>query len=324
MKGLSSILNTYPFSSPWVRSWVAKWLLPMWFSILSLGHLLTTWFAPGFGTDVRVYRLAAEMWLAGGDPWSAAVPTTAGFQAVQFAAPPPSLIPFALTLWVPTNVLILVVLLASCGLVFIPFHRLHLPAYWLLFPPVFDAIWVGNLNTVVVALLLIGGPAAVSLASLLKVYALVPPLALRRYRDVALGLLVLGATLFFLPWRSYFSQFFSINQILAQQSWGGQSSLLTSPLAIAAGAVALFYVGRRRAAWLAVPVLWPSSQLHYSVLALPVFATSPALAMAAAVPERGVLGITLVCYVIWERRERIADFASRWTSPPDHRHRAAR
>jgi hypothetical protein len=38
---------------------------------------------------------------------------------------------------------------------------------------------------------------------------------------------------------------------------------------------ALALLRSRDAAWLAVPALWPFTQLHYSVLALPVAARSP-------------------------------------------------
>ena len=39
---------------------------------------------------------------------------------------------------------------------------------------------------------------------------------------------------------------------------------------------------RRAAGWLAVPALWPASQLHYSTMALPVM--SPLLAFFLAIP----------------------------------------
>jgi hypothetical protein len=49
--------------------------------------------------------------------------------------------------------------------------------------------------------------------------------------------------------------------------------------------VALFLLAlrdRRAAGWLAVPAVWPASQLHYSTMALPVM--SPLLAFFLAIP----------------------------------------
>jgi catechol 2,3-dioxygenase-like lactoylglutathione lyase family enzyme len=69
---------------------------------------------------------------------------------------------------------------------------------------------------------------------------------------------------------------------------------------IAAG-IALVLLGRERAAWLAVPVLWPATQLHYTVIALP--ALTPFLAAFAAPNHPGYLAVGVICYAFWVRRD---------------------
>ena len=86
---------------------------------------------------------------------------------------------------------------------------------------------------------------------------------------------------------------------------------MTAPIAFVGAAVALAMLGRERATWLPVPVLLPATQLHYSVLAMPVFATVPFPAFAGAVPVPGLLGLSVIVLALWERRATIRHMWSR-------------
>ncbi len=193
---------------------------------------------PTFGFDVRLYQLAARPWLSGGDAWSIYIlMPNAG--AVRFAGPPPTLLPFALLSWFPFDYISPLVVLSLAAVAMWVLHRLRLPTYWLLFPPVLDAIWFGNMNIVVVALLILVGAVATASATILKVYAVVPLIVSGRYYLAAASTVVFMATLPFLPWDPFLSQFGAISATFGEQAWGGQSSILTSPLAIAGAVIAL-------------------------------------------------------------------------------------
>lgn len=61
-------------------------------------------------------------------------------------------------------------------------------------------------------------------------------------------------------------------------------------LVIAVAALLLLALRDRRAAgWLAVPAIWPSSQFHYSTMALPVM--SPLLAVLLAIPDERAIAM---------------------------------
>ena len=64
---------------------------------------------------------------------------------------------------------------------------------------------------------------------------------------------------------------------------------------------------------MAVPALWPATQLHYTVLALPVL--SPALAVFAAVNHPGFMGLGVMCYALWTRRDEVDHMFARRTWP---------
>ena len=85
-------------------------------------------------------------------------------------------------------------------------------------------------------------------------------------------------------WLDYLEQFGSISSRLEYESLQGLSAFYF-PFLLAATVAALLVLAlrdRRAAGWLAVPAVWPSSQFHYSTMALPVM--SPFLAVFLAVP----------------------------------------
>ena len=107
--------------------------------------------ADAFGWDALIYHAAARALLAGGDPW-APLGT-----ASTFAGPPSSLLPYLATSWLPDASLVgLWTGLAAISAVFV-LRRLHLPAWWLMFPPVSVAILAGSSALPVMALLVRGG-----------------------------------------------------------------------------------------------------------------------------------------------------------------------
>jgi len=86
------------------------------------------------------------------------------------------------------------------------------------FPPIVDGILVGSANVAVLALLVVPARRLGPLASFLKIYALLPMVGERRWRDVAVTLGLLAATAIILPWSSWFAQLDTINANLARTS----------------------------------------------------------------------------------------------------------
>jgi hypothetical protein len=292
------------FDWPWVRAWLRRWfvpaLLPGWFVTLSLSSLNHFVAAEGsFAFDLRLYRLAAEAWLAGQDPWAPSLVWSSTQGAMTFAGPPPTLIPFILVAWIPENVFILLFTLASAIVAMWTLHRLGLPMWWMAFPPIVHSLWVGNLNIFVIALLVGGSTVGGAVAVAFKAYAGVPLLLSGRWQSLALAAIVMLLTVPFLPWSFFLARYSEINAALDAQAWGGQHSALPGALGFIGPVIALVLLGRSRAIWLAVPVLWPSTQLHYNLLALP--ALTPFLAAAAAIHIPGMLGLAVMVLALYER-----------------------
>jgi hypothetical protein len=253
-----------------------------------------------FGLDVRIYRDAAYAWRDGGDPWDVIV------HGYYFAAPPPTLVPAAMATLVPEIVAIWLFALVSIGAAYVLVRRLDLPVWWLMFPPVVEGIYVGNPDVIVACLLVHARPLTDTIAGLLKIYAGVPMLLLGRWKSQIALLVALAATSPLLPWDDYIAQAGFVAGTLTSQSGGGRSALFL-PILIPVTLAALVVLGRERAAWLAVPVLWPATQLHYSVLAMP--ALTPLMAVFFALPLPGATSLGVIAgalIVAYQRRGRRA------------------
>jgi hypothetical protein len=262
------------------------------FTLISGFYLLVALFVDR-GADARLYRLAALAWLDGGDPWAA---NDAG---VYFAAPPPTLVPVALFARLPEPAFVgLVMVVSLCAAVF-ALRRLGLPPWWLLFPPLVEAITVGNPNVAVVALLIAGRPVGDALATFLKVYAVIPLLLLGRFRALALLAVLLLVTAPLLPWALYLQESQRVLGTLGVQSSGGKSAWVF-PILVPFVLLALIRLGRQKAAWLAVPALWPATQVHYSVLALP--AATRLIGAILALPIPGAPAIAVIAAGVWSWR----------------------
>ncbi|HEV7810006.1 MAG TPA: hypothetical protein VGO64_05380 [Candidatus Limnocylindrales bacterium] len=252
-------------------------VLAAWFVVISVMRLaLLVPGGPGF--DGRLYRAATVAWLNGGDPWAVSQ------GGVYFAAPPPSLIPMIPFALLPEGVAIGLLLVLAVGASIWAIRRLEAPIWWLAFPPLVDAIWNANPHVFVVPLVLAGlGPLAV----IVKVYAGVPLLGLLRVRALLLAAVLIAITAPFLPWARFVNELPTILLQLRLQSDGGLSiTALPMPWILVAGLAAiaaLVVIGRERAAWLAIPVLWPSTQWYYASVAIPGLVRPATSLIAAAI-----------------------------------------
>jgi hypothetical protein len=320
------LVNRRPFNSPMVHEFAGTWLLAIWFACLTLGLLVyLLGIPPSLGFDVRLYGLAAKAWLAGSDPWAPTLFWDQRHPAISYAGPPPTLIPFIALSWIPDEGLVLLVLVASVATALWTLRRLGLPVWWMLFPPIVQGIWVGNLNIFVIALLVWGGTLGGGVATVLKSYAAVPLVLLGRWKPLVAAGVVMVATVPFLPWAAFIAEFPTITAALAAQAWGGDvNKVLHGPVLVVGAVTGLILLGRRQAAWLAVPALWPATQLHYAVLALP--AMTPVIAFFAAINEPGFFAVGVLVAALWDRRHRLhtkppgAQTEPRDATPPQLRH----
>ena len=226
-----------------------------------------------FGIDLRIYRAAADAALHGGDPWAA------GAAGLTFAGPPPTLLAYLPSALVPEPLAVAVYGATTLAAALLVLRALHLPLWWLLFPPVSDSLIVLNPDVIVIALL-VALPRVAALSVVLKVYAAVPLVLTQRWRPLVVGLLL---CLLSAPWWSAFlAAGGSIEASLATQSFGGTSAWGT--WLMVPTVVALAALWKRGAEWLAVPAVWPYTQLHYGAIALPVAARDPIVAFLLSFP----------------------------------------
>jgi Glycosyltransferase family 87 len=276
-------------------------LLTAWFAVLGLGIARYLLSIGWMGGDFRIYYRAMEAWLGGGDPWAAGV----AFRAAHFGAPPASLLPLAPFALLSEGQAVAVwegiCVLAALAIV----RSLRLGPEWLLFPPLVDGVVSGNPSIPLLALLLAGAPWASGLAVALKSYAIVPLLGERRWKGVAISLIVLLASVVIAPglWLEYMRRFGDISARLTLESQGGYSAFYWFPLVIPT-VIALLVIARydlRAAGWLAVPALWPASEWHWSTLAMPVM--TPWLAIPLALDLHAVPALVTWPYavVVWYR-----------------------
>ena len=256
-------------------------MLPVWFLIISVDRVATAvhrvWSASTCGSTGTRRRWP----LNGGNPWS----ETPG--RGYFAAPPPTLLFYLPTTFVslPVATVAAVAIGIASGVWII--RRLDLPWWWLLFPPLIEAIITGNADAPVLALVLIPG-AAGGLGAGLKAYAAIPLIAQRRWRAVAvwLGVIALSLPL----WPDFIASFDTVASSLDAQAVG-LSAWATWAMIPAVGA--LYLLRRDGAEWLAVPTLWPYTQSHYATLAMPALKSSrlAAAIMSLAIPLAPVLAV---------------------------------
>ena len=253
------------------------------------------------GIDGRIYYHGAASWLAGGDPWNSFVAVHDWAIHFNFAGPPPTLLAFAPATLISEDAFVLGWLGLSLAAGRYVLRRLHLPIWWLLFPPLSVGMLSGNPQIVCLALLLSGSSWLRALAAPMKAYAVLPLIGERRWRALAIlvGAGMVSLVIFRDLWLSYLQEFGQISATLDAQSLGGFSATIDPRLfaVTALAIVVLAVLDRRAAGWLIVPALWPSSQLHYSTLAMPVM--TPWLSVGLAVVGRGLPPVVICVYVAW-------------------------
>ena len=272
-------------------------LLVVWFTVMSCWRIIGPAIVGpvDFGWDAVVYAHAARALLDGGNPWMSGVPD------ITYAAPPPSLLPFLPFAYMPDlAVQAIWVSLSIVSAVYI-LWRLKLSWWWFLFPPLLLAVVAGSSALPLVALMVRGGAVAEAGAVVGRIYSAVPLVVLGRVRPLLFAAVALIVTAPFLAWDQYIRDLPQISALLLAQSGGGNSALAV-PLLIPLAVIGLILVGRRKAAWLAVPALWPNAQEYYAVIALPIAAQVPVATLAMATPlTPGIIAVGLFLQGIWDR-----------------------
>jgi len=295
-------------SAVWRRA--GSWVMAAWFGVISAYYLIGPPIFRGdpplLGWDAITYTHAAQALLSGGDPW-----TTQAY-GIFFAAPPPSLLPYLAFAWLPDAAVAAAwVWIGICCSAY-AVSRLGLPWWWLLFPPLVLGTAAGSTAPLVLALLVRSGVdqraradaravAAGAAAAVLRVYAAVPLLLLGRWRALVAAALAIAVSAPFLGWPAFLADLPAVARALANQAGGGVSATV-SPVLVTVAVVALVALGRRRAAWLIVPALWPQAQLYYASIALPVLGGMPLVALAIASPATpGLIAVGMAAHAVVER-----------------------
>ena len=270
------------------RARVARWGLLLTFILVTAERTLGALRLGTFAVDLRVYRAAAEAALHGGDPWSVSV------GGIPFAAPPPTVLAYLPAALLPESVAIVVYGAAMLGAAVIAVRAVRVPLWWLLFPPISDSLIVLNPDVVVIALL-VALPRFASLSMVFKIYAAVPLALAGRWKALGGGLLL---CLLSVPWWSDFlAAGPAIEASFVRYTFGGTSAWGT--WLMVPTVLALVALWRRGAEWLAVPALWPYTQLHYSVLALPVAARNFGVAFLLCFPVAYLPPLATIFYAVW-------------------------
>jgi hypothetical protein len=222
---------------------------------------------------------------------------------LSLAAPPPTflpLVPFAILPPALGLVLLAVALVVSAVLTI---RLLRLPWWWLAFPPLVECVITGNAHGLLLPLMLTGRG---WLAVLFKIYAAVPLAFLGQWRQLFLAAAAILVTIPILPWGSYIAKYADISARYVETSRAGlppEALVAFAPLAL----LAFLIVGREKAAWMAVPALWPSPQPYYSTLGMPTRSAVAMAVIALPLPQPGLFALfalAAVQVVGWYRVRR--------------------
>jgi hypothetical protein len=297
-------------------------LLPVVFIPLTAADALASVVAGWLGTDAHLYYRASAAWLSGGNPWDVFV--TNQVHVYHYQALPTATVILAPFTTLPESVFvagwIAIQFLAAAYTV----RRLALPWWWIAFPPMANGVLAGNPSPLMIALLVTAHPVAKALASLLKVYAVVPLLGEGRWRPILIAAALGGLTILIAPhlWVQFIIGAGGRTDLLLTESKGGYGAFGNLPLMFGAVAALLLIARRdlRVAGWLAPIALWPGSQFHWSTLAMPVIttplaATAIPLAYLLALPAHGLPPVAVMVYaILCEVRNYRADQAERSAS----------
>lgn len=290
-------MTTRAISRAWSSDGLAPYLralervgLPAWFVVIDVLWILKP---ITFAIDARHYQKAAAAWLSGGDPWQT-------FEmGVRYASGPHTLLFYAPTSFVPFDLAVGAWMLAGLGAAVWVVRRLGLPIWWVAFPPLMHAIWNGNPQTVMLALLLVGHPLASAAAAGLKLYAMVQMLF--RPRHFLVAGVFLAVTLLILPWRLYIQNGGGVEDHL-NDAWNGSAARF--PLLLIPTVAALWILRAKGGEWWSIPAVWPATQFYYVATVLPVVAQRPVLAALAAIPVPLLIPVVVIGLAIGELRGR--------------------
>ena len=162
-------------------------------------------------------------------------------------------------------------------------------------------MWIGNPHLTLIALLF---TRFAPIAPLVKIYAAVPMVGERQWRQLAICAGLLGASVLVAPglWIDWIANAATISDRLLFQA-ENKSAYGVLPL-MAVGVILLLALGVRRAGWLAVPVLWPATAFLYGSMALPVITPVMGAIMAVPVPGAPLVAIAAEVGVLWLRSRR--------------------
>jgi hypothetical protein len=295
-----------PVDSEFKRRWLG-FLLPstfvvFWFLNLAVGFDWRT-----VGLDARIYYHGSAAWLAGQDPWSTGA--YLGERLFSYAGLPPTTILLAPLTLMPEELFVWLWLFLSVLAAAVVVRRLKLPLVWFTYPPLLYGVVAANPQVVLMALVVAGGTGGGAVATMLKVVAIPPLIGERRWRALALASLLFVGTALLAPalWASFIHAVGAVSDTIHAQSSGGDSAwgqpVLFIPAVVALGLLAL--IDLRAASWLVVPALFPTTQYHYAMFALPV---DPFMAAAMAVPLPGIPALVTIGYstvrLVLEMRRR--------------------
>jgi hypothetical protein len=115
----------------------------------------------------------------------------------------------------------------------------------------------------------------------------------------AIAAVVLSVTLPFLPWGKWVEHRLGFDAA-TNLTWNG--SAWRFPPLVPFAVAALVVLRHRGAEWLAIPAVWPGTQLFYHVFALPTVRDKPWLAALLALPMPLLAPCAVIAYaVLWRR-----------------------
>jgi Glycosyltransferase family 87 len=276
--------------------------MPLAFAIGSAQSVVVAALVPPIvGSHAVVYTEATRAWLFGADPWQVGPP------AVVFAGPPTMMVPFVPFVPLPDLVARLTWVIGGAALVIWCLRRLGLPAYWIAFPPIVEAVVLGHPETLVLWLIVLGrssgrGRWLAGLAALIKPYAGFALVAERRWTAIAISVTVLLVSVPLLPWSRFFNELPHITATIQRQA--PTDAISGQPLLVGVALVSLLALGPRRALWRAAPLIWPWAQPTYKIVTVP--GLSPIIAFVWALPIPGVtlIGVAIEATLVTIRRRR--------------------
>jgi len=253
------------------------------------------------GFDARIYLHAAQTWLGGGDPWTAYASRHswaigAPDARYYFTAPPPTVLAFVPFAWLSDDAFTIGWMALTVGAALYALRCLRLPLWFLTFPPLAQAVFVGNPHVVCLALIVGGSARLRVLAPAAKAYAVLPMIGERQWRELGIFAIACATSLvvFWPLWAQYVADYPRVQAWIMHATLGGFSASRDPRLfvVVAAALAALALIDRRAAGWLAVPALWPAAEYFYASFALPL--RSPWLLAILAIP-----GSQSVAFVPW-------------------------